>query len=517
MSRTFIVAGTSASEAACAGRAGRTAMYAAVIGAAAVLSLAMLLASGMDGRGGRIAVLTVACGALLPVLVAFPGLVERGGLLALGMVLPVSLKFHLAYREDHFGGAVGYRIAAADLLLVALAGWALLHRSGGFRIHVPTPLLMAFGVYLFFAAISAAAGSDPELGLFQLSALLQAFVLFVFLSNFLHTRARFRLLVAGILAGLALQSAVALVQVHRPGAVSLAFLGAAEAEERREVRGRIDLPAVDRGTTMLGGSVTERPTGTLIHPNVLALYLVLAIALAAGVWITDDGWLSWFAFGALSLGAVAMYYTLSRSGWAGLVLSCALAAGLCVYRGAARVSQAKALMIAIGLCAALVGLAAKADRIAERLASSTGEAVEFRAHLNTAAVGMLLDNPFTGVGLNNCINHILNYDISGLSRIKPYPVHNLILLEFSETGLAGGLSFLALLWILFRTMWRSALACGSQRSRALAIFAMCGFAGFLLGDMTNFVYRIPVMTAIVWAHAGLVVALGRSGGETWSL
>ena len=62
--------------------------------------------------------------------------------------------------------------------------------------------------------------------------------------------------------------------------LELSFLGAADDQEDKIVNGRVALPDVDTGTTFVEGEVTHRPTGLLIHPNVLALYLVLTIPIS---------------------------------------------------------------------------------------------------------------------------------------------------------------------------------------------------------------------------------------------
>jgi hypothetical protein len=491
-------------------------VYSGAFTLALLLALTLAIGSGLQGKSGYVVTAAVAALVLLPALIAYRNLLESAALFALGVVSSVSLKFHMAFRADHFGGAVGYRIAAGDLLLYGLIAWLLLRRSKPIRIHVYSPLLLAFCAYLVFALLSTAVSTDPELGMFQISALLQAFALFLFLSNFLCTRPRFRIFVAGLLASLVLQSVVALVQVYRPGALNLAFLGGVVSEELRIVRGRIDLPQVDLGVTVLGGAATERPTGLLIHPNVLGLYLVLTIPLAIGIWITDRGWLSWCGFFAAGLGSAALYYTLSRSSWAGLALAALLGAILCVWRGAARVSQAKALVMVLALLVGLCGLAAKADLIMERLTSTSSEALDFRSNLNRTALRMLVANPVSGVGFNNFVNHVQRYDTSGLSRIKPYPVHNLILMEFSEIGFLGGVCFLALFGAIFRLAWLSASSARLQGTRAFILITGCGLVGLLFGDLTNFVYRVPVMTSAVWAQISLLAALERRGDEIWS-
>ncbi len=263
------------------------------------LSLALLLVWAVASQGKTSAVVIAGMFALgcWPILVAFRGQLQKGLLLGLAATLSISLKFHLAYRADHFGGAIGYRVSITELLVAAIllcAAWGASH-SRKVPIRINKPIFLAFSVYLLFAAMSAFASDDVEVGLYQLSALITSFLLFVFLSNYLTTRERIRVFVSGLLLGIVLQSAVAIVQVKRPGLLSLNFLGASEEVEPDQADGNIDLPDVDLGTTTVGGEITHRPTGLLIHPNVLALYLVLMIPLALAAWLgSRNTWMEWF-------------------------------------------------------------------------------------------------------------------------------------------------------------------------------------------------------------------------------
>lgn len=50
---------------------------------------------------------------------------------------------------------------------------------------------------------------------------------------------------------------------------------------------------------------------------------------------------------------------------------------------------------------------------------------------------------------------------------------------------------------------------GAAEPRLLLIASLAGLAGFFIGDMSNFAYRIPVVTNLVWAQAAVGLAAGR--------
>jgi O-Antigen ligase len=482
------------------------------------LSLALLLVWAVASQGKTSAVVIAGMFALgcWPILAAFRGQLQKGLLLGLAATLSISLKFHLAYRADHFGGAIGYRVSITELLVAAIllcAAWGASH-SRKVPIRINKPVFLAFSAYLLFAAMSAFASDDVEVGLYQLSALITSFLLFVFLSNYLTTRERIRVFVSGLLLGIVLQSAVAIVQVKRPGLLSLNFLGASEEVEPAQADGNIDLPDVDLGTTTVGGEITHRPTGLLIHPNVLALYLVLMIPLALAVWLgSRNTGMEWFGFGTLCLGAATIYLTLSRSGWVGLLVALVLASLFWLRGRLPRFTTLKRTLLVLMLVVALAGVAVKARTIYLRVTESSSEAIDFRVNLGKAALGMLADHLTFGVGLNNFINHVEDYDLSGMSRIKKYPVHNIVLMEFSETGLFGGVAFLVLVATLLVQTVRWSLRSKDPEYRMLGLFLACGLVGFWVAEMSGFVSRIPIMTSLLWCCVGLIYALQRVDRE----
>jgi O-antigen ligase len=108
--------------------------------------------------------------------------------------------------------------------------------------------------------------------------------------------------------------------------------------------------------------------------------------------------------------------------------------------------------------------------------------------------------------LNSFVTVVEQYDETMMSRIKAFPVHNILFLEFSETGILGGVAFIVL-WILtMRCMFAAARRTASPFPRVAALFISCGIVGFFLADMAGFTYRIPIMTSLVWAQVALALS-----------
>jgi O-antigen ligase len=158
---------------------------------------------------------------------------------------------------------------------------------------------------------------------------------------------------------------------------------------------------------------------------------------------------------------------------------------------------------------------AKADRIYSRIVDTADDAIEFRQDLAQIALNMVQAHPLLGVGLNSFIESTDSYDPSGFQRLKKFPVHDLYLLEASETGVPGGLAFLAMVILI---VWRtfSATRALPPDRRLLPLLISASILGFWFAQVSDFVYRIPILTTILWAHVALVFAtarLGRNGQQ----
>jgi len=478
---------------------------------AALLCAAMLI--GSDGTPAKIAVVAwaglvvLAC---LPITLYFRGTTERLLLLALAVTLSISLKVHLLYRTEHIGGAIGLRVSITEVLLGCLlvaCTWRLANSPDNLRVEIDTPILKAMLAYLACAATSTLLGSNFDLGFYQLVAVLQAFFVFVFVTNYVSSAERLRTCIVGVVLSLALQSAVAIVQVEKPGLVNLAFLGAEEQTEETVVAGDVALPNVDKGTTKIAGQIEHRPSGLLIHPNVLAAYLVLSIPVAAGAWaIANSMCLQLLCLVSAGAGGAALYFSLSRSGWAGMALALCLIAGLYWKLPLLKPTPGRKLIIVLAVAAGVAGLAVESQRIYLRLTESAGDAVKFRSDLASTAWNMTKAHPFFGTGFNSFTEVMADYDTTGMSRLKKFPAHNVYLLELSEGGFSTGLAFLGLVGVIILRVFQVSGRSGSRALRTVAVFTACGICGFWLTQVSDYVYRIPILTTLVWFHVGLVYA-----------
>lgn len=466
----------------------------------------LCLAISATAKVAAVVIGGVVCLALLPIVAYFNNAIEDLSLFALALTLSVSLKFHPIFRLDHFGGAIGIRISVTELLMVVLVAAILLrNRKGSVRLQADTAILGAFFVYWVLAALSTLGGFDTALGVFQLVAAVQSVAVFIFLVSYLTNRRRLLIYLAGFLVALVCQSTITIAQSRKPDLDVLHYLGAPEQEDIEAVDGDVALPNVDLGTTFVQGDVQKRPAGLLIHPNVLAFYLVLAIPTAAGVFlISKQRWLMLLAFVSFVSAGIALYVSLSRSGWAGLVFAGMVAVVLGFWSVRSLAPQKK-LIMALVMIIAVGGLVAKADRIYSRIFDTANEAIEFRENLANIALNMMRAHPMLGIGLNSFMEATDAYDPSGSQRLKKFPVHNVYLLEASEVGIPGGVAFLVMVVTIIVQTLRTA-ARTPQQWHWFCLLVAAGIGGFWFTQISDFAYRVPILTTILWSQVALVFA-----------
>ncbi|HKV99911.1 MAG TPA: O-antigen ligase family protein [Vicinamibacterales bacterium] len=483
---------------------------------AALLGGVILALLIVADRGDTKALAVIGAGLLglsaLVVLARVPGATDRFLLFLLVATLSVSVKFHPIFRADHLGGSIGVRVSITDLLLLLAAAFAIgpALRRGWVLLRIDRAIAVTAGLYLLCAVTSTLASGDRQLGVFQVLALGQSMVVAVWIASREWGAGARRTVMAAILCGVVLQSGVAIAQSVFPGKLQLQFLGAAEYSEGAPG----GLPAVDVGATTIAGVSVYRPTGLLIHPNLLAAYLVLTLPIAVAVALCGR------SRGERVLGRVAaagatgaLYLSLSRSGWIGAAAAMTIATVLVWRWRAIAPSRALRVSIALACLCCVAGVAWQADRIYRRFTETADQALEFRAEYAQTAWRMAVAHPALGVGLNTFTDHAPQYDASGTSRIKAFPVHNVYLLELAETGFAGGLAFAALVAAIVVGALR-AVRQSSPDARVFVIALAAGLMGFWVTQLSDYFYRIPIMTTLVWVHVGLVLGVSRSGGVT---
>ena len=305
-----------------------------------------IVALRSSSQGSIFAVAAVAALAALAVVFGL-GEVRRPLLAILAFSLPLHLDIYLGKFPLSFAygpsASLG-RLASNDLVLAALLflwlGETAIGRQRRIeffpRTSAPALLFIGMGV------LSIAFAQEPRLSIYQVLELGKGFLLFLYVANRVQDGSDLKWLLAGLLAAVLFQGGLGLYQAVMQRPLGLDILG-----ERLAVHHHI-----------LVSQVTVRPSGTLWHPNHLAMFLELvlpvvgAMLLAPSTRTHGQSGISWrwrlAAALALVVGLATVVLTLSRGTW----LSLGVAAAILVWWGV-RSQTLPRLATAVGLAGLL--------------------------------------------------------------------------------------------------------------------------------------------------------------------
>lgn len=189
------------------------------------------------------------------------------------------------------------------------------------------------------------------------------------------------------------------------------------------------------------------------------------------------------------------------SGAVAAILAAAIAALLCIT-AAPRLPARLFVLMGVALVAAyaLVQIQESKDAPtpAERLESVAGSPTDPNATLwsridtNRVAIDRILDNPFTGVGLDD--------DSSAIGKYVP---HNLVIGVWFRAGFLGLAGLILVIVAIFSTARATLRDAASVDERMLAVALLSSFVAFIVFSMSA-----PILfTRYGWAPAALLLAL----------
>lgn len=256
-----------------------------------------------------------------------------------------------------------------------------------------------------------------------------------------------------------------------------------------------------RGHAIVSGSSFanfSRMTGPYENPGDLATYLMVVIPVVLAGLFISKGRVRWLLGTLLGVLILCMGRTLSLGPWLGL------GAGLTIFVLSGRLLRKSRRMVAlIGIAVAITATVflqhegQLADIFSLQDIGKTDRVVMWQA-----AVGMIMDRPVFGVGLNTFMANYLDYWVGGEQ--MPRYAHNCYLQMAAETGLIGLAAFLTLLGFLFRqlilglrrlTGWKALLFA--------ALLASLGAFALHAAVDTNF-YSLR-QAALFWALSGVTL------------
>ncbi|MEE9455781.1 MAG: O-antigen ligase family protein [bacterium] len=246
--------------------------------------------------------------------------------------------------------------------------------------------------------------------------------------------------------------------------------------------------------------------GGTFEPNVTSQFLQMALPFAAIYFLAAAGRRRFLYLVIFLLAAAAMFVTFARGGWLGAAaaLAVVVAATWLKKRAVGAPTWALAAMTA----ASVILLIPAAAVILARGAQGDQLSAAYRFADWRAAFAMIRDHPLLGVGKGNYLELARLYNPWTLE----YPVHNIFLLSWAETGILGLGALVALLAGAFRAAGR-AVRGSSGVGAAFGLAAFAAFAGIVLRMFVSmsFVHPFVSLTFVALAAAAAASARPPSG------
>jgi O-antigen ligase len=403
--------------------------------------------------------------------------------------IPVELGTYLFYQpvQAALGALKGLSVSATTLALTGLyASWfvrTLANRTPRVRPRLHMNLALVF--FLGITVLSVFVAQDKELSFFEVYLLFEACLIYFYVANNLRTRQDVLLVVALLLGGCLLESAVIIVMKFTVSASTT-----------------WDYP-IHIIAENLAGDGRMRIGGTIGVPNVAGAYLSVMLATAAGVLFADLGrTYKWAAAAVLGLGGVALIFTYSRGAWIALVFAISV---LCFVVWRERGISLKAPIVILAVLTLLY--VPFGSSISSRLFGDDQGSANSRIPLDKLAFRMIGDNPLLGVGANNFTVAMDQYATSEFRREWLWAVHNKYLLILAETGVGGLLAYLAFLFSTLRRGWQC-WRFGDSQFSPLALGFVAGILGHMVHQSVD-LFRDRPLQQLVWLTAGLLVAMHR--------
>ncbi len=262
---------------------------------------------------------------------------------------------------------------------------------------------------------------------------------------------------------------------------------------------------------------TVRIYSTLDNPNLLAGYLLPILPLAVVallLWRRPSARL--FALTALVLGVAALFLTYSRGGWLGMVASLGSLALLLVLRRTRhwptlwrRLFPLVLLLAAVALFAvAVTQVEALRVRLLSLLAGREDSSNNFRINVWMAALHMVQDRPWIGIGPGNSAFNLI-YPLYQQPKFNALSSYSIPLELAVEGGIPGLLAGLGLLW--------SSLRCGlgqlrREHPQALpALAAVAAITGLVVQGLTDTIFFRPEVQITGWFCLATLATLPGGG------
>jgi Tol biopolymer transport system component/O-antigen ligase len=459
-----------------------------VLGATAACLAWLLAQVGLKIAFAGIAGITFVCTLLL--------VRERERLTLFVGVLSMVAILHKSFSgvEHVSSGPPSLYVNSVDVIVMLLYG--MWFATGSLRADLHEqfrrPVIWLPLVAIVFTLPSLLVASSPALSVAEIVRMVFEWLVFVYVAARVRRRSDVWLILSALATIVVIEFVVVVGQWLTHSPLGLSFLGT----------------PVELNQRITDSQSLGRPFGTITHPVFMAAFLgplaLLGLCLAVNLRRPKQ------KAGALLLAGLAtapMAISHTRSAALGLAIA------VVVVVAASLVSRRLQLRVFCGwVFVVLVGCAAFANQLLALYQENFHTKhfsleVDARGQLYSLGWRMFDAHPLFGTGLNNFQQVMEDYNPRGLI-FDGNPVHNLFLLQASETGVVGFIALLvAGLPVLFVAIRTARSKDRLYSAVGTAVAAM--FVFFVVEELFVFSLRQDHPRTLFWLLSGLVVACSR--------
>jgi O-antigen ligase len=413
--------------------------------------------------------------------------------LALPLEVDLNLLFHPSsiYRSTY-----GFLILLNYIPLAALyLIWFLRCIAGKLPLQVSTRGLVSLCGLFVSGCVSVSLGNDWLFGAFDLFSLAMSILVFLYTASEIRAPRELRLVLVALMMTVALEGTIALGQYATGSTLGLDFFGASW-----------------KYSAAPGLATLTRVSGTLGHPNSLALFFDLLLPLGFSLLFCPMPRLPWYLLLAtVTLGTAGLVTSLSRGGMTAVGLAVAIIL-LVHWRKRVGLIQGSIILGTAALFVISLILTTQ-NPIQERFFQQDYGSAYGRVPHMRVALRILRDRPLFGVGMNRYTAAAQYYDHTPERIITAWegPVHNLFLFIAGEIGLVGLAFFLLLLGTVIRSLL-PALRSSDPLIASTGLGLLMGLLAY--SAHTQIDYSHWTHWSILWFLLGLAIGVGRLTSST---